>query len=352
MALDLLSNVETVDPSQKLLLSMLNQGGESKSMVSPLTGLLKGYLIGKTLKDIRSTKEETKARKETATADIRQIINDPKLAPEDKARQLAQSRAELGGKYGKDFDTWLGGVIDDFWKVKQDTKTGELTKAQNLSNASALRKEFLSQTKDFKTVSDAYTKMDAAFNRLQQNQSLASKNAVDQAIVIVFNKMLDPGSVVRESEFARTPEGMSMLSRMQGQFEKITKGGVGLTDSEREEIVNTAATLLNAAGQGYNKQLDFYNKMAEGYGVDRKLVTSGYDRFSPVEREPSQGQPTEMTPQNVQTLQDALKGVDLTGLQPGQPYPKQIMGKTYIFKRLREDGIPILEEPQIPAMGK
>jgi hypothetical protein len=50
-----------------------------------------------------------------------------------------------------------------------------------------------------------------------------SLNAASQTIVTAFNKILDPTSVVRESEYARTPEGQSYLERLQGKYEQLMK---------------------------------------------------------------------------------------------------------------------------------
>jgi hypothetical protein len=74
-------------------------------------------------------------------------------------------------------------------------------------------------------------------------KSITSKNALDQVLVIWLNKILDPGSVVRESEFARAPEWMSFFNKREGKIAKIQEGWVWLTDSERTEIIN-AVTLM------------------------------------------------------------------------------------------------------------
>ena len=40
-------------------------------------------------------------------------------------------------------------------------------------------------------------------------------NAASQAVLVTFQKILDPTSVVRESEYARTFDGQAILDRMQ-----------------------------------------------------------------------------------------------------------------------------------------
>jgi hypothetical protein len=41
---------------------------------------------------------------------------------------------------------------------------------------------------------------------VEQAKTSKDKSAVDQALIMLFQKMLDPGSVVREGEYARTTD--------------------------------------------------------------------------------------------------------------------------------------------------
>jgi hypothetical protein len=122
--------------------------------------------------------------------------------------------------------------------------------------------------KDSKEINAAISRMDNVWNEYLIKPNDRGRNALDQALVITFNKMLDPGSVVRESEFARTPTGQSLLSRMQGYQEKLAKGGVGLTDSERKEIIVVAKQLQEGQMIELEKEKQFYRDLAEQRGLD------------------------------------------------------------------------------------
>ncbi len=50
-----------------------------------------------------------------------------------------------------------------------------------------------------------------------------SLNLASQAIINAFNKILDYASVVRESEYARTPEGQGFLNRIKGFHKAVTR---------------------------------------------------------------------------------------------------------------------------------
>ena len=141
--------------------------------------------------------------------------------------------------------------------------------------AMSYRKEFegLPHIKDANEVFSAVNRMDGAWSAYKNNpKQFESKNALDQALIIVYNKMLDPGSVVRESEYARTPQGISVVNRLQGFGEKIAKGGAGLTDKDREDIVNMAKILEDATKDIYNNSADIYTNEANLLNIDPNRV--------------------------------------------------------------------------------
>jgi hypothetical protein len=58
---------------------------------------------------------------------------------------------------------------------------------------SKLRSEYEKSVSDFRETEDWVNKMKEAYNKIDSD-----KNAASQAIVIAYNKILDPSSVVRE----------------------------------------------------------------------------------------------------------------------------------------------------------
>jgi len=138
-----------------------------------------------------------------------------------------------------------------------------------------LRKEFNNDPviKATKEMNTSVARMDAVFQDfLDDPEKLASKNALDQALIITFNKMLDPGSVVRESEFARTPQNQALVAQFFGRIQAIKGGGVGLTDPERKELVRTAKLLLEGQQNIANQTREDFVTEAKELGVDPKRV--------------------------------------------------------------------------------
>jgi hypothetical protein len=72
------------------------------------------------------------------------------------------------------------------------------------------------------------------------------RNGGSQAILVTFQKILDPTSVVRESEYARTTDGQSFLNRIEGYADRLARGGVTLTEPELTAMVQTARDMLSS----------------------------------------------------------------------------------------------------------
>src|SRR3990167_2553191 len=139
------------------------------------------------------------------------------------------------------------------------------TNEQNMDfrNESAMRKEFLTlpEVKEYPTIEAQSKRALAALSDPNKN-----KVAVDQAIITTFNKMMDPSSVVRESEYARTPQDMAILNRIKGKMEKLATGGAGLTDDERQAMYRMVSAFKDISDAQYNEQVDYYGGLAQRYG--------------------------------------------------------------------------------------
>lgn len=124
----------------------------------------------------------------------------------------------------------------------------------------------LPEVKNFKEIDRQFGNVEKTYNSYVNGEIKA--NAADQALVTTLNKILDPTSVVRESEFARTAQGQSALAKIEGYAKKITKGGSGLTDRERQDLYNTMKLMRQSAYETYKSTADIYTDMAYRYGIN------------------------------------------------------------------------------------
>jgi hypothetical protein len=160
----------------------------------------------------------------------------------------------------------------------ESPKQKESAKRQAVGVSSRLRTEFLNrpEVKDYTTVKASVNSMDALLKK-GLDGTADNKVALDQGLITMYNKLTDPQSVVRESEYARTPGNLPMVNRMKGAIDKLSKGGAGLTDEDRKALVLGAKIIANERGKIYQGTLDEYKGLAGEYDIDESLITRGSD---------------------------------------------------------------------------
>lgn len=152
---------------------------------------------------------------------------------------------------------------------------GGLTPAQSGVAAYRLRNELKSNpyVQNFRDVDGKYQVMVQALQEAPQAKTLVG---VDQALISLFNKMTDPDSVVRESEYARTGRDMSLLNRIKGKAEKVMSGGAGLTTDERQALVDMGTKFYNTYAEKYNSAITDMNELSQLEGIDPRRVNTTY----------------------------------------------------------------------------
>ncbi len=123
-----------------------------------------------------------------------------------------------------------------------------------------IRKEFDSLTKPYREVRDAYTRITAA----AKNPSAAG----DLALIFNYMKMLDPGSTVREGEFANAQNAGGIPDIVRAQYNKI-KNGQRLADAQRGDFVTRAEMLYQGMEQSYNSDKARYEQTVAQYGLNQ-----------------------------------------------------------------------------------
>lgn len=165
----------------------------------------------------------------------------------------------------------------------------ELKKFQ--PRAQKIKDSFDAATKDYNTLRDKSSQMSTLL-KAYQNGDLTSRLALDQGVITLYNKMVDPSSVVRESEYARTPEGVSMMNRIEGYYTKLAEGGAGITIKDVEEVVKASEMLMKGAQAKYDIELNKAKNMGKTLRLPEKFLLQylGFDVAPPVNYQQSLGE--------------------------------------------------------------
>jgi len=201
------------------------------------------------------------------------------------------------------------GIITTFTPTVQGELREELAKAghslgeildigDKIDMEKDLRKEYQTTTKETREAVRQIDIMNTAYNSIKdegEDVEQSKMNAASQGILVVYQKMLDPTSVVRESEYARSATGVSLEERIAGAIEKLEKGGAGLTPSALKQFVDLGNQYYRDIYRpALAEQTELMRKNAETYGLDTSLIfTESQEEFStePEEETVVQGVP-------------------------------------------------------------
>jgi len=128
-----------------------------------------------------------------------------------------------------------------------------------------LRDEFNTLTKDFRTVQDAHSKI----------KSVANTGAGDMSLLYSYVKLLDPGSVVRESEFATAAASGSFGERIQGLAQRVMSGQ-RLPPDLRTDFIREADSIYTSQKDGADRLEKQYRDIAKRNNLNPENVIVNY----------------------------------------------------------------------------
>lgn len=136
---------------------------------------------------------------------------------------------------------------------EQKRKVGaSITPTQIFDRELKLSKDFEGYAKNLREAQRQIKIIETSYKQAQEQMKKGeSLNAATQGVLVSFQKLLDPTSVVRESEYARSPEGLSLLDRIEGTYTRLKQGGAGLTADALKEFVDMGKKFY----ENYNEEL-------------------------------------------------------------------------------------------------
>jgi hypothetical protein len=118
-----------------------------------------------------------------------------------------------------------------------------------------------------------FSDMKSSFSQVVSSLS-AGTPIGDVAGATKIMKLLDPGSVVRESELAIAMQAAGRMDRLQNYFNNMITGEK-LTPTQREDFKALANELYAAAGDAYNKKRAEYEQFGQAYGFKNLSTALG-----------------------------------------------------------------------------
>jgi hypothetical protein len=175
---------------------------------------------------------------------------------------------------------------------------------ETFKRANILRDEYNTLTKDFETISSGYRNILSAAEQ--------PSAAGDIALVYGFMKLQDPGSTVREGEYATAENAGGVSSRIRAQYNKALSGE-RLAPEVRKDFVAQAKRLYKGQTERYDQKRSRYADLAARSGLDPADVIGKPVTIQATEAAPPASAPTATGPNGQKLILRNGKWVPLNG---------------------------------------
>jgi hypothetical protein len=139
-----------------------------------------------------------------------------------------------------------------------------------------LRTDYRNATAGFRDVRDSFQRV------------LASQGTPQGDIALIFSymKMLDPGSVVREGEFATAQNAAGIPDRVVNLYNKALSGN-GLNEGQRKNIRAQADSLFKKTAEDERRVREGVSRIARNYGLNTDNIFIEAETFIPTVPQPA-----------------------------------------------------------------
>lgn len=203
---------------------------------------------GTTLVDPRTLKPVFSQPKTAAPTDLSRMIGEMNNLPEG---------SPLRGIYQA--------AINKTTTHAPGTSVSVNTGQKGIDNELKLRGDFRGEP-----VYKAHQEMQSAYSQIKQALSAVTP-AGDLAAATKIMKLLDPGSVVRESELGMAMQATGLMDRL-SNYANLTMSGQKLTPNQRKEFQQLADALYGESVKQFNGKRGEYAGMAKDYGLNEGRV--------------------------------------------------------------------------------
>jgi len=216
-----------------------------------------------------NAEEKAAADAALATAQARKAQVDAQYAERNALAELKKKAADLGLTQAQ-----TGSALAQTKKLGIETQnaalqlealkaTGGIDPEKKFAQEEKIRKEYQGRTKVF-------GELQGTFNTLQASSESANGPG-DIALITGFMKMLDPGSVVRETEFATARDTAGLFTQLQNRLEKAQNGQL-LSPAQRKEYVSLAQKYLDSAQKKADEDKKALGVVVKNYRLNPENV--------------------------------------------------------------------------------
>lgn len=203
--------------------------------------------------------------------DIKKFRDWSKLSPQEKEQyqKMRESSVNPFSLMNMDYKRQR----DELEDQRRSASEAKSSAGKQRDDETSFRKEFSSSpiVKDFNQATTGIKKIRESMSAPQQT------GFNDQSLVFNYMKVLDPGSVVREGEYATAMKNASLLEGLGVKLDKIMTGQQ-LSPDQRKKLAQAAETQYKANQSTYTNFKDEMSQIAKDSGLDTSKVIPDYDK--------------------------------------------------------------------------
>jgi len=163
-------------------------------------------------------------------------------------------------------------VQEDQLRSRPVRTATQLSTRDKIIQTRMLRNDFLRETKGVRESLEQAGLMQRSMKALEDGL----RTQGGQGVLVTFQKILDPESVVREAEYERGTAGQALIDRMRAQWQAWTVGGVPMTAENLRGYVQLANDFAKLRVENAKASTQQIREIAESFELDPDLVTRDY----------------------------------------------------------------------------
>jgi hypothetical protein len=201
----------------------------------------------------------------TKTSDYKPNATTAKVDFQRKTREYTDAQ---GNKWSQDYN--FNSATGEETNVGSPYKTNiASTSASAKESAEGLRKEYTNQTSQYRSVADAWQKI--------QKAASAPSAANDISMIYGYMRINDPTSTVREGEFATAQNAAGVPTQVLNMYNRVLNGE-RLSEEQRQDFVKSAYNLVESQMPNAQALSDRYSAIAKRSSLNPEDVV--YDPFA------------------------------------------------------------------------
>ena len=173
---------------------------------------------------------------------------------------------------------------DELWGWDAEGKPAKLSPAQlgatstaGLKDVLQLRKHYSAEMggKNYSEAATAWKQVDRMYKEWDNPPPGTARNRqAGQVLMVMIQKIMDPQSVVRGSEYERSADFISFAERAEYLYERAASGNV--TEDLMRDVYAAAKTMMAAASEMQSERYNETSGFLSGEGVEPQRVLRGF----------------------------------------------------------------------------